>query len=325
MNGPKVSIIVPVYKTEQYLKECIDSILSQTFTEFELILVDDCSPDNCPQICEEYAEHETRIKVIHNKTNQGLVKTRQAGLAHSTGDYIQFVDSDDWIEPNMMERLYQKASSEGCDIVYCDLIRFEGKKLTHSLPFDTRGRGKVDIVINMIEDNFPGFLCNKLFRRSLFINVTWPDYALREDVVTCIQLFLNAEKIGYEYSLLYRYRFNDNSISSNNKNRYKLINEVFENFRKIDNILKSRSDYDLYQTAITKMLKRYKTNDRFKLYYYVKRFFMAFVPYGFIVMYRNYACYSIKKFFSLFVPYGIIVAYTRLKAKCGINANAGKI
>ena len=321
MNGPKVSIIVPVYKTEQFLKECIDSILSQTFTDFELILVDDCSPDYCPQMCEEYGKQDKRIKVIHNKTNQGLIKTRQVGLSYSSGDYIQFVDSDDWIESKMIERLYSKASSESCDIVCCDLIRFEGKKLSHSLPFDTRGRGKIEIITNLIEDNLPGFLCNKFFRRSLFDNIVWPDYALREDVVTSIQLFLNAEKFGYEYSLLYRYRYNENSISSNNKKRYRSINEIYENYQKIDSILKNRQDYDLYKASIEKTLKKFTTLDRFKIFYYIKRFFMAFVPHGLIVMYRYYACYSIKKFISLFVPYGIIIVYGRLKVKRGINAN----
>ena len=315
MNVPKVSIIVPVYKTEAFLKQCVDSILSQTFRDYELILVDDCSPDNCPGICEEYAKSDPRIKVVHNSVNLGLVKTRQAGLARSSCEYIQFVDSDDWIEDNMTERLYRKAGEEGCDIVHCDVIRFDGAKLEHTKPFDIRGMEKKDIIVNMIKDNLQGFLVNRLFKRHLFNGVVWPDYALREDVVTSIQLFLNAESYGYEHSILYHYRFNEDSISSSNKNRYRLIREVYENFKKLDTTLKSRPDYDLYRPAMAKMLKMYRTNDRFRPYYYAKRFFMSFVPYGMIVLFRVHAGHSIKKFLSLFAPYGAIVIYNRLKAK----------
>jgi len=319
MNNPKISIIIPVYNAEKYLRQCIDSVLSQTFTDFELILIDDCSPDHCSQICEDYAKQDLRIKVIHHKINQGSVISRKAGLDNSTGDYILFVDSDDWIEKNMTERLYQKAISDYSDIVYCDLIRFEGEKLTHTLPFDSRGKEKIDIIINIIEDNFPGYLPSKLFKRNLFNNVVWPDFQLREDVVICVQAFLNAEKVSYEYSTLYHYRFNSESISSDNKNRYRLINEVYENFRKLDNVLKNRPDYNIYRPSIEKTLKKYKINDRFRLYYYIKRFFMAFIPNGMIVMYRSYTHHNIEKFLLSFVPYGIIILYAKVKAKRNVG------
>ena len=316
MNNPKISVIVAVYNTEKYLRQSIDSILSQTFTDFEVILVDDCSPDNCPKMCDEYEKQDRRIKVIHHKTNQGSIVTYRDGINCATGDYIQFVDSDDWIEPDSMERLYGRAVSEGSDIVYCDVIRFtDSGKLSPDFPFDTRGMDKRDIVISMIEEKIPQYMPNKLFKKNLFDNMVWPDFQLREDTVICIQLFLNAEKISYEYSTLYHYRFNEKSISSNNRNRYRLLNEIYENFRKLESILKSRSDYDFYCPAITKALKKFKTNDRFRLYYYIKRFFMAFIPSGMVFLYRSYACYSFTKFLSTFVPYGIIMMYKSLKPR----------
>ena len=125
----KISVIVPVYNTEPYLARCIDSILNQTFTEFECILVNDCSPDNCPAICDEYAKKDKRIKVIHNQQNQGSSLSRQIGLAQATGDYIQFADSDDWIECNMLEEMYGKAIEGNFDIVYCDSIEEDIKTL----------------------------------------------------------------------------------------------------------------------------------------------------------------------------------------------------
>ena len=100
MNEPLVSVIVPVYKVEKYLDKCIESIVGQTYENLEIILVDDGSPDNCPTMCDEWAQKDSRIKVIH-KENGGLSSARNAGLDACTGDYIGFVDSDDWIEPDM--------------------------------------------------------------------------------------------------------------------------------------------------------------------------------------------------------------------------------
>ncbi len=99
---PLFSIIIPVYNVEKYLNKCVDSVLNQTFTDFEVILVDDGSPDNCPAICDSYAEKDKRVRVIH-KQNGGLICARKSGLEAARGDYIGFVDSDDWIEENMYE------------------------------------------------------------------------------------------------------------------------------------------------------------------------------------------------------------------------------
>ena len=118
---PLISIIVPVYKVEQYLHRCINSILAQTFENFELILVDDGSPDNCGKICDEYAQKDNRIKVIHQK-NSGTIIARNAGIKIATGKYLGFVDSDDYIKPQMYEKLYNCISSDNYDIVWCDVV-----------------------------------------------------------------------------------------------------------------------------------------------------------------------------------------------------------
>lgn len=118
----KISIIVPVYKVENYIRRCVDSILAQTFTDFELILVDDGSPDNCGKICEEYAKKDERIVVIH-KENGGLSDARNAGidwsLKTSNSRWITFIDSDDWIHPNYLEFLYRAAKNTNCKISIC--------------------------------------------------------------------------------------------------------------------------------------------------------------------------------------------------------------
>ena len=115
----KISIIVPVYKVERYLENCIESIINQTFKDFELILVDDGSPDRCGLICDNYAKKDERIKVIHKK-NEGLSAARNSGIQIAKGEYIAFVDSDDCINKNMYETLYDTAIENKSDIVVCD-------------------------------------------------------------------------------------------------------------------------------------------------------------------------------------------------------------
>lgn len=117
-----LSIIVPIYKIEDYLPQCIESILAQNYSEFELILVDDGSPDDCPAICEDYSKKDSRIKVIH-KSNGGLVSARKAGLRIAQGEYIGYVDGDDWIEPDFYERLMRKAEESNADIVASGFIK----------------------------------------------------------------------------------------------------------------------------------------------------------------------------------------------------------
>lgn len=119
---PKVSIIVPVYKVEQYLKRCVDSLINQTLTDIEIILVDDGSPDNCPQMCDEFAKQDPRIKVIH-KQNGGLSSARNAGIEASTGEYLGYIDSDDYAEQDMFEKLYNCAVVNKVDFVMADYYR----------------------------------------------------------------------------------------------------------------------------------------------------------------------------------------------------------
>ena len=112
------SVIVPIYKIEKYLRRCIDSVLGQTFSDFELILVNDGSPDNCPAICEEYAAKDKRIRVIH-KENGGVTSARLRGVVEATGEWIGFVDGDDYVEPQMYERLLDNALKYQADISHC--------------------------------------------------------------------------------------------------------------------------------------------------------------------------------------------------------------
>ena len=118
MKEPKISVIVPVYKVEPYLRKCLDSIVNQTYRNLEIILVDDGSPDNCGAICDEYAAGDGRIRVIHQE-NGGVSSARNAGLSAVTGEWVGWVDSDDWIEPDMYEYLLKNALEQNADIAVC--------------------------------------------------------------------------------------------------------------------------------------------------------------------------------------------------------------
>ena len=118
----KLSVIVPVYKSEKYLNRCVDSILCQTYVDLEIILIDDGSPDTCPQICDSYEKKDARVIVLHQK-NAGVSAARNAGLDTATGDYITFVDSDDYIEPDMYSSMMQVAQKYSCDVVLCDCVK----------------------------------------------------------------------------------------------------------------------------------------------------------------------------------------------------------
>ena len=126
--NPKISIIVPVYNVEQYIERCLETLISQTLKDIEIILVDDGSPDNCPEICDMYAEKDSRIKVIHKK-NEGLGFARNSGLEIANGEYISFVDSDDYVTKDMCEKLYKAAIEKNADVVYGGLYYDDGRKI----------------------------------------------------------------------------------------------------------------------------------------------------------------------------------------------------
>lgn len=132
-TAPRVSVIVPVYKAEKYLKRCLDSILNQTFRDMEIILVDDESPDGCPQLCDEAAEIDARVRVIH-KTNQGPGFARNSGLGAAGGEYVYFVDADDYLDKEAVETLYEAAKNGALDLCFAGFFLLDGEKLERKVP-----------------------------------------------------------------------------------------------------------------------------------------------------------------------------------------------
>lgn len=190
----KLSIIVPVYKVEPYLRRCVDSILGQTFTDFELILVDDGSPDGCPAICDEYTQLDSRVGVIH-KPNGGISDARNAGLVVAQGEYIGFVDSDDYISPDMYKILISKAEETNAEIAAIGYIEVdeEGNILKYCMPSD---EDRTFHRSEFIKEYFPSTrwkiaptAWNKVYKRGLFASLRYPADKIYEDSFLMLPLF----------------------------------------------------------------------------------------------------------------------------------------
>ena len=220
---PRLSIIVPVYKVEKYIHKCVDSILNQTFTDFELILVDDGSPDNCGRICDEYAEKDSRVRVIH-KENGGLSDARNYGIDVAKGSILGFVDSDDDIDQNMYKSMIEYMDSNDLDIVCADtyVIKNNKRKFKPRYPEDKIFNNK-DGVIEILDGTMDNAAWNKIYRRSVVGDVRYPKGRIYEDVATTYKFMYAANRVGYMCSPFYNYYKRKGSIvasSFNSKSRY---------------------------------------------------------------------------------------------------------
>ena len=248
----KISVIVPVYRTEKYLDRCISSIVNQTYSNLEIILVDDGSPDNCPKMCDKWAEVDTRIKVIHKK-NEGVAAARQTGIEMSTGDYITFVDSDDWLKSDMLECLYSlikggdyQISSCGYNLSYgeTDFASDSEKAVIKSLSFDLAMK-------NLSTDSLWS-IWGKLFEKSLFNELPEIDnnYSVSEDLLLNYFLFKNAKKIVVTNEKKYIYFRHSDSVMGIplNKDRIEHSTAVYRIIR--DDIDKSSDAYTYHMANI---------------------------------------------------------------------------
>ncbi len=199
---PELSIIVPVYKVEQYLPKCIDGTLAHAVSDFELVLIDDGSPDRCGRICDEYAAKDSRINVIHQE-NRGVSAARNAGLDLARGEYIGFVDSDDWIEPEMYETMVGLANEQEQDVVICGARQWSESGSPLFIDFPSEGRYNKDELLEAMYSTpnpLSGCLWNKLFRASKVSGIRFRTHLTNcEDGVFIIEAFFSLEK-GYKIS-----------------------------------------------------------------------------------------------------------------------------
>ncbi|MBQ4122870.1 glycosyltransferase family 2 protein [bacterium] len=219
MKKPEISVIVPVYNVEKYLKQCLDSILNQTFSNIEIICVNDGTKDSSRKILEEYRKKDFRIKIV-DKKNGGLSSARNAGLKVAQGEFISFIDSDDWVEHNMLEKLYNSITTLDTDITICAVhqIDEQTQKVDDSNPYYTLGYfdETFDNKVFSYKDVRPFVMdvCvmawNKLYRRSLIdsCNAEFPDGKIFEDGPFFFSLFFKTERVSIVRDFLYFYRIN---------------------------------------------------------------------------------------------------------------------
>ena len=219
----KLSVIMPVYKAEEYIYKAVDSILNRTYANLEVILVDDGSPDNCGKICDEYAEKDSRVKVIHKK-NGGQADARNFGIEAASGEFIGFVDSDDYIEPYMYQEMIDYMQQNSLDIVCGDTKQIKGKKIKF------KPRHKENLIWNKNEaicENLSGSLdnavTNKIYKRKVIGDIRFPKGRVYEDVATIYKFIYNADRVGYLAKGYYYYikrKGSTISTSFNSKSRY---------------------------------------------------------------------------------------------------------
>ena len=243
-----ISVIVPIYKVEKYLKKCVESILEQTYSNLDIILVDDGSPDNCGDIIEEFRKKNERIRTIHQK-NGGLSDARNSGIKIAKGKYIVCIDSDDWIEKNMIEVLYKDIINTNSDISVCEFVEEDDlqnilstKKYNNEI-IEFSSKEALKSLIK--QDILTNHAWNKLYKASLFEGIEYPKGQLMEDVSTTYKLFEKANKIVYQNTSLYHYiqrgtsilgnitekRINDQEFAFFDRNKY--LMEKYSEFKEI--------------------------------------------------------------------------------------------
>lgn len=217
----KISVIVAVYKAEKYIARCLNSLISQTLNDIEIILVDDGSPDKSGDICEEYAKKDERIIVFH-QTNKGVSGARETGLKHATGEYVIHIDPDDWIDADMFRELYTLAKTYDYDMIFCDfLVEYggENRRIVHTYPnskFESKNMFRLALLGRIAISN-----CNKLVRRELFekFNIHFPvGFNRWEDYYINCLILSHPLNIGYDEKPFYHVDriSNENSISRDN-------------------------------------------------------------------------------------------------------------
>ena len=247
-----ISVIIPVYNVKDYIRECIDSVLAQTYTELEILLVDDGSTDDSGRICDEYAEKDTRILVIHRK-NGGLSAARNSGIRECRGEYVSFIDSDDAVSPIFIERLYDMCLESGCDIAIGGIKVAGGKdgvtmeSLLSGSASDAGQTDKAQAVKSCSVKEYTSrelldifyepdmhhnivVAWNKLYRREVIADIRYPEGLVYEDEATTHAFIYNAKKLSYTEEKLYFYRNRPGSITTSGFSLKRL--DVLEAYRR---------------------------------------------------------------------------------------------
>ena len=255
MQRALISVIVPVYKVEKCIHKCIESIINQTYDNLEIILIDDGSPDNCPKICDEYALRDNRIKVIHQE-NKGLSSARNKGIELAKGEYIGFVDSDDYIEPSMFQDLYNAIVENNVDISICNfyVINDKTKEKNVKNSCENKQYNKMEALKEILLDtHIQSYAWNKLYKRNLFEDVKYPVGKKYEDIGTTFYLFERSNKIQYIGKPEYNYLNREDSIvfNYNEQTIIDYIDIIIERYKYVEKKFEELKKYNFYYLAKT--------------------------------------------------------------------------
>lgn len=250
MSETLVSIIIPVYKVEQYLQNCLNSVLVQSYTNWELILVDDGSPDRCGSICDEYAQKDNRIKVVH-KENGGSSSARNVGLDVMTGEFVSFLDSDDFWHPDYLKILMGYFNIEDVDIAQCDFVRGE------ETIFPASSQKESYLVYNnysiFTSEAAKIIMWGKVYRAKIFKGIRMPEGLINEDDWTTWKLYYQAKKITVTNRPLYYYTYNSSSIMGINKKKPNL--SYFGAYEERINYFRKNREKDLEDVSHMQLCK----------------------------------------------------------------------
>ena len=246
-----ISVIVPVYNVEDYLDRCINSIINQTYNNLEIILVDDGSTDSSGKMCDDYALKDDRIKVLH-KENGGVSSARNAGLDIASGDYIGFVDSDDYIACDMYETLFENAIINDADISMCQIQKqYLNGNYSHPVEHENCMLDKYEIMSGFFEEGFIKDIMysvyDKIYKQELLENIRFKEYYMGEDILFSFQTIIKAQKAYYDNKIGYYYILRENSAMTSNFSvkRFDYVDAVTE----IENICKNTYSDDIVEKA----------------------------------------------------------------------------
>jgi glycosyltransferase involved in cell wall biosynthesis len=312
MPAPFFSIIIPVYNDEKNLPRCLDSVLSQTFNDFELLLIDDGSTDNCPSICNEYAKKDIHIRLFL-KNNEGISKTRQFGIDNAAGSYVVFVDSDDWIEINMLTEVKQNLKKNNTDIIFMDFIKENATGKKQNIVQKLSALDTETVIRLVLERKLLSCLWNVIINREFYIkmgiNFT-EGINYGEDTLFILELILNNANVGYLRGTHYHHTYNQDSFTrKNQKQRY--IERV-DFLDKIDPLLEkyNRNDlskhnflpfYDKFEMLCSGLFSKKEYQKLFSLSfnsYYLKH--VDFKRYSLLVLAETWF-YPIVKYIAIFI------------------------
>ena len=289
-----ISIIIPVYNAEEYLSECIESVLGQTYKNIELLLINDGSTDKSGEICDEYAQRDPRIQVIH-KPNGGVSSARNMGLCHFKGEYVTFVDADDLIDRDFAKKMYENANQNDSNLVFCRFARYvEGnvylfkEDLPLALQLDRDNKEKIDFLSRFFNSKkyIPSSACRILYERKIVTGVFFhKDIRIGEDWMFLLHSILRADRVSSVNEVLYFYRANSNSAThsfykdylNNQLNILYELDSLFGDMKEAKNMLLGYSALLCYQAVVNEIKnpsgicrKNIKEIRKSKLYHYFK-------------------------------------------------------